>query len=206
MNGNGIRLENLDEAHSQATKLYDIESKNGVEILTQIETLVGNLKNHWIGEDGTKHINKLIEIHDKLQNFLSVTLGNTRDAITKIVEVQEVRRANGGGGVVGEVPSVVDNFVKSLEKAETTAEYFIDPAITEDYSLLEGIEEKFKSFDSDFKNEKNNLMQNWKSGNNREQIQAEFDQIESLGQESEKVLAEVKQELATSINNARQIM
>ena len=206
MNGNGIRLENLDEAHSQATKLYNTGSKNGVEILNQLETLINNLKNHWIGEDGTKHINRLIEIHDKLQGFLSVTLENTRDAVSKIVQVQEVRRANGGSGVVGEVVAQVTDFVKSIEKAETTAEYFIDPAINEDYSFLEGIEEKFKSFDNDFKNEKNDLMQNWKSGNNREQIQAQFDQIESLGQEAEKVLAEVKQELSTSINNARQIM
>jgi len=201
-----IRVKNLDEAHSQTVKLFDTENNDGIELLGRLDVLIGGLKEHWIGEDGTKHINRLIEIHEKLQQFLTVTLESTKEAMISVVNLQEVRRANGGGGQVGDVRSVTSDFIKSIAKVETTAEYYIDPAISNDYKVLEEVEEKMKAFDSTFKSQEAELMENWISGSNRETVQANFEEIETLGAEAEKVIAEVKQELSTSITNAQTVM
>jgi hypothetical protein len=201
-----IRVKNLDQAHEQTTKLFDTENNDGVELLGRLDVLIAGLREHWIGEDGTKHINRLIDIHEKLQTFLTATLESTRDAMISVVNLQEVRRSNGGGGQVGQVRSSVSDFQKSIARVETTAEYYIDPTITNDYKVLEEVEEKMKAFDSTFKSQRNELMENWTDGSNRAQVQANFDEIETLGAEAEKVLAEVKQELNTSIQNAQQVM
>ena len=63
-----------------------------------------------------------------------------------------------------------------------------------------------KAFDSTFKSQEAELMENWISGSNRETVQANFEEIETLGAEAEKVIAEVKQELSTSITNAQTVM
>ncbi len=201
-----IRVKNLDQAHEQTTKLFDTQSNDGVELLGRMDTLIAGLKEHWIGEDGTKHINRLIDIHEKLQTFLTASLESTKAAMVSVVSLQEVRRANGGGGQVGEIRPSNSDFKKSIGRVETTAEYYIDPAITNDYKVLEECEEKMKAFDSSFKSQRAELMENWIDGSNRETVQANFDEIESLGAEAEKVLAEVKQELNTSITNAQQVM
>ena len=201
-----IRVKNLDEAHAQTTKLFDTENKDGIELLNQLDKLIAGLKEHWIGEDGTNHINRLIEIHDRLQKYVQATLASTRGAMISVVNLQEVRRANGGGGQVGDVKQANEDFIKNISRVETTAEYYIDPAIKEDYKLLEEVEERLKAFDSTVKVQKDELMENWISGSDREEVQGTFDEIETLGQEAERVVAEVKQELSTSISNAEQLM
>lgn len=201
-----IRVQNLDEAYAQTVSLFNTENNDGIELLGKMDTLIASLKEHWIGEDGTKHINRLIDIHDRLQKFIEVTLENTREAMVSVVNIQELRRSNGGGGEVGEIKQVASDFVKNIAKVESTAQYYIDPAISGDYTLLEEIEEKLKLFDTNVKAEKDDLMQNWIEGSNRDAVQANFDEIESLGTEAEKVVADVKQELSTSISNAQQIM
>jgi uncharacterized protein YukE len=201
-----IRVKNLDEAHAQTAKLFDTENKDGVELLNQLDKLIAGLKEHWIGEDGTNHINRLIEIHDKMQKYILGTLECTKLAMVSVVNLQEVRRANGGGGQVGDVRQSNGDFVKNIARVETTTEYYIDPAIREDYKVLEDVEERLKAFDSTVKAQKDELMENWVSGSNREDVQGTFDEIESLGAEAERVVAEVKQELGTSISNAEQVM
>ena len=201
-----IRVKNLDQAHEQTTRLFDTLNNDGVELLGRIDVLVAGLKEHWIGEDGTKHINRLIDIHEKMQSFLTASLESTRDAMTSIVNLQEVRRANGGGGQVGDIRPTVTDFQKSIARVETTPEYYIDPSITNDYKVLEEVEEKTKAFNSTFKAQRSELMENWIDGSNRETVQANFDEIEALGAEAEKIVAEVKQELNTSITNAQQVM
>ena len=153
-----IRVKNLDQSYDQTARLFDTENKDGVELLGRIDVLIGGLKEHWIGEDGTKHINRLIDIHEKLQKFLTATLESTREAMTSIVNLQEVRRANGGGGQVGDVKPSTSDFVKTIARVETTAEYYIDPAINNDYKVLEEVEEKLKAFDAQFKSQRDELM------------------------------------------------
>jgi len=201
-----IRLKDLDGAYAQTVQLLDTENNDGVELLNQFETLINGLKDHWIGKDGTNHINRMIEVHEKLQKFLATTLENTRDAMTSVVQVQEVRRSNGGGGDVGDIKSVNTEFMKSFARVEDTAEYYIDPAIQNDYKQLETVAELLKGFNSKVNARKGDLMENWIDGSNRDQTNANFETLDQVGKEAEKILAEVKQDLGTAINNASQIM
>ena len=113
-----IRVQNLDEAYAQTVSLFNTENNDGIELLGKMDTLIANPKEHWIGEDGTKHINRLIDIHDKLQKFIEVTLENTRDAMVSVVNIQELRRSNGGGGEVGQIKQVSSDFVKNIAKVD----------------------------------------------------------------------------------------
>ena len=201
-----IRVNDLDKAYEQTLDLFNTENDMGKTLLDQFFTLISGLKDHWIGEDGTNHINNLIDIHDKLQKFLSVSLASTKSAMIDVVSLQELRRANGGGGQVGLVKSVEDDGLQIIPKVETTAQYYIDPAIKEDFKLLEQLESNLKDFDDKIDIQRNDLMENWISGSNREEIQGVFEEINNLAEEAEKVVADAKNELSIAINNAQDLM
>ncbi len=201
-----IKIDNLDEAHSSLTELIIKENEDGVELLNKMKELIVSLNDHWIGNDATTNINKLIDVHGKLQSFILATLESTKSALISMVNLQEVRKANGGGGQIGDVYSIDTSFACSISKIPQTTEYYVDPSLKNDYTSLEYIEENLKAFDSYFKGEVDTIMNNWKSGSDREGVKANFDEINTLSTTMENTIEEVKQELSTVINNMDQVI
>ena len=85
-----INIDRLDDGYETTRKMFSLEKQEGVQLVNDLETLIEKLKEHWIGEDGTNHINRLIEIHDKMQKYILGTLECTKLAMVSVVNLQEV--------------------------------------------------------------------------------------------------------------------
>jgi len=201
-----IKVTNLDRAHNDLTDLIIKENQNGADILNRTKDLIMSLSNHWVGEDATKNINKLINVHQNLQTYMLTTLESTKLGLESITKLQEVRKANGGGGQVGDIYSTDTSFACIINDLPQTSEYFVDPEIRNDYNTLCSIEDDLKKFDSIFKNQTEEIMNNWQNGNNRDKIKADFDEIITASTTLENTISEVKQEINTVVNNVDQVM
>ena len=201
-----IKIENLNEAYNQTIELFDTEVNDGKEILFQMETLITNLKEHWKGKDSYKHINRLIGNHERLQSFLDVTIESTRQTMASVITLQQARQANGGGGQIGDIKESVVDFLSKVNYIDETEEYYIDPLISEDYKLLEEVEEKMQTFDRKISTQRENLLANWILGYNRKEIVENFENIEMLGEKTERDITNMKTDLLASINNANLII
>lgn len=201
-----IKVENLNEAYNQTNELFDTEVNDGTELLSQMEKLIINLKEHWKGNDGIRHINRLIYDYEKFQSFLDVTIESTRNAMAGVVTLQTARKANGGGDQIGELKESFTAFFNKIEYAQVTEKYYIDPEIVNDYKLLEEVEEKIQYFDRKISTLKEHLMDNWILGYNRQEVMSYFDDIETLGEQAEKDITDMKVDLSSSISNANLIM
>ena len=199
-----IKVTNLDRAHNDLTDLIIKENQNGADILNRTKDLIMSLSNHWVGEDATKNINKLINVHQKLQTYMLTTLESTKLGLESITKLQEVRKANGGGGQVGDIYSTDTSFACIINELPQTSEYFVDPEIRNDYNTLCSIEDD--AFDFAVFEVKLEIMNNWQNGNNRDKIKADFDEIITASTTLENTISEVKQEINTVVNNVDQVM
>ena len=111
-----IRVRDLDGGYETVSELIRVEESSGAKVVTDLAELIGQLREHWIGNDATENLNELIGVHDELQDFLVYGLKTATDAQEKMVEMQEVRRANGGAGLVGEVKKASEEFVAEINK------------------------------------------------------------------------------------------
>jgi hypothetical protein len=201
-----IRVRDLDGGYETVSELIRVEESSGAKVVTDLADLIGQLREHWIGNDATENLNELIDVHDELQEFLVYGLKTATDAQEKMVEMQEVRRANGGAGLVGEVKKASEEFVSEITKLDKTAEFYCDPAARQDYETLKGIKANFTEFKNNFLTIKDELMNNWESGNNRDEAKQKFDEFEEMGTEFENVMKKTEEQLGTVISNTDKIM
>ena len=201
-----IRVKDLDGGYQTVSELIRVEESKGAKVVTDLADLIAQLREHWIGNDATENLNELMGVHDKLQDFLVYGLDTSTDAQEKMVEMQEVRRANGGAGLVGDVKKVSKEFVSEITRLDKTAEFYCDPAARQDYETLKGIKANFTEFKNEFLTIKDELMRNWESGNNRDEANQKFSEFEEMGTEFENIMKKTEEQLGTVIQNTDKIM
>ena len=200
-----IQVSNLNEGYNQCEGLNSLVSSTGESLISNLETNINNLKVHWIGSDATVHINNLIQVHDALVALISDAKSTTSDAGNKIIAIQEVRSANGGGGSIGSPLSSAAPNSSSIAQCESTEEYYVDPSASSDYTMLQEECTSFTTFISDFKAKKEALLQNWTAGANREQAVANFNEFEGNAETYNKYLTEARDNLGIAVSNLNQL-
>ena len=171
-----ISVNDLDKAYQQCESLNLLVSTKGEMMIANLESLITNLKFHWRGSDANTHIANLCNLHshcsensnsgDDLGIVPLVTLSKkiTAAAADAMIDIQRVRKANGGSGNVG---SALNNSAPKSQKmipGAYTTEYYCDPKATTDLINLEQLTKDFASFKVTFIEEKNALMSNWTDG------------------------------------------
>lgn len=171
-----IRVNNLDLGYEQCEGLNNLVNGKGQELTNNIKNNIANLKQHWVGNDATVHINNLIELYDFLGRLVNGALGVTSSAADSMIRIQEIRQLNGGAGQIGNKLISSADFSR-IANAETTAEYYVDPAALSDLSTLKGIYSSYNEFINSFKSKRDDLFSNWTMGARIEQAKEMFDEF-----------------------------
>jgi len=200
-----INVNNLDLGYQQCEDLHRVVSTKGESLLNDLSRNINNLKIHWIGSDASAHINNLIKVYESLIALLTDAKAVSADAASKIIAIQEVRNSNGGGGMVGSMlPNTAPN-APTIGYAESTTEYYVDPAANSDYKMLQNICSEYISFRDQFRSVKDELMHNWTAGANREQAEANFNEFESNSDAYNKYLTDARDNLGIAVSNISQL-
>ena len=181
------------------------EQNDGESLLENIKTVYNGLNNHWKGTDATLHINQLVDIHTGINTFVADTGNAVAYAAQKILQVQEVRKANGSSGMVGEELSQLSE-QERLTKIDETNEYSCTPDAKGDYEMLVEVCTEFDTFVSTVHDRTEELMNNWIDGNEREKVVKNSNEFESLSDEYKRYLSETTSALDIAVSNLSQIM
>lgn len=174
-----INVNNPDLAYMKFKDMYDLLRKSSDEILDLMFNNINSMKIHWVGTDATVHINRLIEIRKRLDNVFIDGSDITSFAANRIVDIQRLRQANGGTGVVNDTLTKYAPNCANIELVVSTTEYYVDPeAAQKDLNDLKEIKAKFESFYSTFVDTKEEVMGLWHSGARRERALAYFGELE----------------------------
>ncbi len=200
-----INVTDLNLGYEQCERLNTLVRNSGEKLLDNLSSNITGLKAHWIGSDATNHINNLITVYEALVALLTDAKAITSDVGNKMIAIQTVRNANGGGGQVGtELPSTAPES-QTIERCSDTAEYYVDPAAKADYQLLQEECSEFATFVSEFRDMKDDLLRNWTAGVNREQAVTNFGQFESNSDTYNKYLTDARDNLEIAISNIEKL-
>ena len=200
-----INVNNLDLGYEQSKELNLLVKKDGELLLNNLYTNITNLKLHWIGSDATLHINNLITVYEALGALLTDAKKITADVGNRMIAIQRVRNANGGGGKVGDELSDEAPSSQVIAKCAETTEYNVDLKASEDYSLLVDECEQFSDFVNNFDKEKEALFDNWVAGVNRDSAVSNFEKFKSNSETYNKYLLDAKNNLDIAIQNFSKI-
>lgn len=170
-----INVKNVDLAYDQCENLHKTMDMRGSVLMSELKSNITNLKVHWISSDASAHINNLIDLHTFLGNVIVDSVNSISYAADRIISIQNVRKANhGGSGNVGTHLSTRTDFDK-LSHIENTAEYQASYGeLTSDLNDLKSIQASYMQLISTFKNQRDELFNNWLAGANIERARQVF--------------------------------
>lgn len=200
-----VNFRNLDLGYEQCSDLYNAVKQGGESLLANLRTVYMGLNSHWKGTDATLHINQLVDIHTAVNTFVADTGNAVAYAAEKISQVQEVRRANGSSGMVGELLSQLSE-QERLQKIEETNEYSCTPEARDDYQNLAQVCTEFDTFVQTVHEKTEDLMNNWIDGNERDKVVKNSQEFENLAEDFKRYLSETRNALDIAVSNLSQIM
>ena len=200
-----INVTDLDSAYTKCESLNTLSKTDGGKLLTNLETDITNLKNHWKGSDAKEHINNLIKVYNGLVAIITDAKAITSRAGGSIISIHTARRSNGGSGNVGADLDGQAPQSSSIAEVQETNEYFCDPAAKTDYSLLEQICTDFDTFKTSFKTTKEELMSMWLAGADRETAVTKFSEFDENTTVYKTLLDSAKSDLNTAVSNLSQL-
>lgn len=202
-----INVKNVDMAYEQCANLHKTMNSQGGELVVSLTNNITKLKSDWIASDATAHINNLID----LQNYLCGVFTNSTEVVayaaSKIIDIQEVRRANHGGmGAVGTQLNVCSFDKYSGGYAADTAEYqAASSALLADLNDLKSIFDSYNSLITTFVSQKDELFANWLNGANIERARQVFNDFESTSEKYRGILNAAIENLTKATSNVSQI-
>ena len=200
-----VDFTDLDSGYEQCKELYETATRDGERLLENLRRVYNGLNAHWKGTDATLHINKIAEVYNAVNTFIADTCNAVSFAADGIINVQEVRRANGSTGMVGEKLAIVSE-KERLNNVEETNEYSCTPEARNDFSLLCEVCEKFVGFAAEVDNEMDALLNNWKEGSERDKVVTNYQNFESSYEDYKNSLEETRSALDTAVQNISQLM
>lgn len=201
-----FRAENLDGAYETLNSLNTLATTQGSNLVSNLSNLIGRLKTHWIGSDATVHINGLIDVYKGVATIVSNVQTVAHNASMPIVNAQTIRNSNGGSGEVGTVIPASSGEISAIDYAADTTEYYVDPnGAPQDLTTLTAEKGAFDRFCSQFTSLKEELLNNWSSGSNRDKAVSDFEQFESDVATFTKTFNDAETNLSTAVSNLKQI-
>ena len=200
-----INVTNLDQGYTQCEELNTLVKTSGESIISSLGTDIQNLKAHWVGSDATTHINNLIKVYNALVGIVTDAKKITAAAGNAIIQIQEIRRSNGGSGQVGNPLSNTAPDSITIQDCGETTEYRCDPTAKADYTQLVQIVSDFETLKNKFQVQKDTLLTNWTAGANREGAVKCFDDFMTNAETYKIYLTSAKDNLEIAVNNLSQL-
>lgn len=196
-----ITVTKLNGAYDQCSGLVNLIAGDGEKLLSDLSTTINNLKGNWVGRDATVHINGLIVVYKAMHAILSEAKGSVAYAADRVIEMQRVRNANGGGGNIGE-PVSGDEIAKvDIAENEFTEEYRVEPGAADDLEALKDECTRYDEFVKKFLEQKDELMSNWTAGAQRSKAVEAFGNLEENSSAYKKLLNDARDNLETAVKN-----
>lgn len=201
-----INVKNKPNANTTCDQLYNLSTVDGAKILEEMQRVIDNLEKHWIGDDASKHQNKLRAIYKRLGNCLDDAIKYSALAGNSIKKLLSVSNANVGlaGMDMLSMKTLNKKTYGELKEAETR--WYCEPGTTStDYQNLTELSKSFAEFRKKFIGLKDDLMSNWIDGMDRQSAYAAFERFSTDSSKDVDTINTAAEYLNVAIQNISQL-
>lgn len=197
-----FQTTNLDMAYTHIKAMYNLVTVQGEELASSFSSIINSLMSHWKGSDATLHINNLISMYQSFCPLIGDVTRVAHNVSIPIVEAQTIRSANGGSGNVDAVISEHDVTQTTFNSLGDTVEYYVDPdGAKADYTNLSTLCDDFNRFQNTFSTHKDNLLEVWTDGVDRNNAINIMDEFLSNAQSCYRVIGDAANNLQIATKN-----
>ena len=210
-----LDFTDLDLGYEQVVHIHHLISGEGVAIAQRINTNIDKLTDDWVSEDATVQINNLINVYNKLVQFIKTSTVVLSEATQRVVEVMELRVDNGSkGSFVGGNVSEDTDLSGDKSTITTSSSYTTDVnVLKQDFEQLKSLTEEFDSFSNKVNEESHALLgdsaedssANWRSGNHRKETADQMAEFKKIASEGIEKLTEACEMLKIAITNIESV-
>jgi len=197
-----LTVQDLDQAGKQAVA-FNRACNAGADVSVKLSQVIESLRNNWIANDATVHINNLIDLHTVLYDIAHASIQNSCDTIQVIRAMQVTIQNNGGKApTIGsaEVTSAPRD-TREIDRVPDTTANICTNAAADDYLKLQNVQSLFTSFVDQYNAKYNDLMANWTEGGNIEAFRDLHSKLNQNVESFNQILDQAVKNLNTALKN-----
>lgn len=202
-----IHVLNPNTIGTQTEAMFNVTNNQGRALIGNFSISIHSLKSHWKGSDAVANLTDLARVYTAVTDLIKdlqkiiVTVNNN-----EVLPLQQHIIASGGTCTMGSELAVSLNYDSYIDVPTDAVESWTDPAITSDAETFNDIPTSFDKFVNELNAAKDELLNNWKDGANREQVVSLFNNFNNSVVEYKKNIEKVKNNLNIVAKNKRQFI
>ena len=203
--GGGHRVNILQTLHDDSFSLFNNVVVGGNEyssdsIISNLGAGISNLKNTWQGKDAGVQIENVVRVYNAMVGIRE-TLATLATISSQIAaNYRDIQNSNGAG---------LESFGTVQADSKTTMEDYVDnadtinitPEANNGKAKIDAANQAIEQFIQEARKYYNNIMQNWTSGSQRDELITRFETFLSNSNSYKETLNSVSQSITTAIGN-----
>lgn len=198
-------VNSVQTLHDDAYALYNNVVIGGSEyssdtIIANLAAGIANLKNTWKGKDAGVQIENVVRVHNAMIGIRE-TLATLATLTSQIAaNYREIQNSNGAGlesfgTITSDSKTIMEDYVDNADTINIT------PEANNGRVKIDAANATIDQFISEAKKYYNNIMQNWTSGTQRDEIVVRFETFLSNSNSYKETLNSVSQSIRTALAN-----
>ena len=203
--GGGHRVNSVQTLHDDSFSLFNNVVVGGNEyssdsIISNLGAGISNLKNTWQGKDAGVQIENVVRVYNAMIGIRE-TLATLATISSQIAaNYRDIQNSNGAG---------LESFGTVQADTKTTMEDYVDnadtinitPEANNGKAKIDAANNAIEQFIQEARKYYNNIMQNWTSGSQRDELITRFETFLSNSNSYKETLNSVSQSITTAIGN-----
>ena len=202
-----IHCVNPNTVGTQAEEMFNVTNTTGKDLITSFGATIESLKSHWKGSDAVANLTDLSKVYTAVTDLvkdlqkLIVTVNNS-----EVIPLQKHIVASGGSCTIGNELGVTLNIDSIIAVPTEAVESWTDPAIIADAETFTNFPTTFENFVNTLNESKNNLLNNWLDGANRQEVVTTFENFNNNVADYKSQITKVRDNLNTVAENKKQLL
>ncbi len=192
---------------AQTEEMFNVTNTSGRNLVTSFGATIENLKSHWKGSDAVSNLTDLARVYtavtDLVKDLQRIIVAVNNE---EVLPLQKHIVASGGSCTVGNELAVSFNADSNISIPTETVESYTDPALIADAEDFSTFPDTFKKFVDELNTTKNELLNNWLDGANRDTVVRTFEEFNNNAPDYSSKITKVRDNLNIVAENKKQML
>ena len=192
---------------AQTEEMFNVTNTSGRNLVTSFGTTIENLKSHWKGSDAVSNLTDLARVYtavtDLVKDLQRIIVAVNNE---EVLPLQKHIVASGGSCTVGNELAVSFDVDSNISIPTETVESYTDPALIADAEDFSTFPDTFKKFVDELNTTKNELLNNWLDGANRDAVVRTFEEFNNNAPDYSSKITKVRDNLNIVAENKKQML
>jgi uncharacterized protein YukE len=192
---------------TQTEEMFNVTNTTGKDLVESFQSTIENLKVHWKGSDATANLTDLARVYtavtDLIKNLQKIIVAVNNE---EVLPLQKHIVSSGGSCTVGKDLAVSFNADSNISIPTETVESYTDPALITDAENFSKFPETFDKFVDELNNAKNELLNNWLDGADRDAVVRTFEEFNNNAPDYKSKITKVRDNLNIVAENKKQVL